>query len=60
MLILVLDSCGSSCGVGVFRDGVSLAQKQEHMERGQDGRLMPMVTAVIEQAGCRFSDIDRI
>jgi tRNA threonylcarbamoyladenosine biosynthesis protein TsaB len=33
---------------------------QEHMERGQDARLMPMVVAALAQAGHAFSDLDRI
>ncbi len=60
MRILVLDSCGSSCGVGVFQDARVLAQAQEHMERGQDARLMPMVVEALKQAGCDFSGLDKI
>lgn len=60
MFILVIDSCGSSCGVGVWRDGKMLVRSEEHMERGQDGRLMPMVVEILAKANCDFSDIDRI
>jgi tRNA threonylcarbamoyladenosine biosynthesis protein TsaB len=60
MLILVLDSCGYSCGVGVFREGAALSRESERMERGQDARLIPMVVAALEQAKCEFSDLDRV
>ncbi|MFA4995398.1 MAG: tRNA (adenosine(37)-N6)-threonylcarbamoyltransferase complex dimerization subunit type 1 TsaB [Bdellovibrionales bacterium] len=60
MLILVLDSCGSSCGVGVFKDGRLLTCLQERMERGQDASLMPMVEAVMKKAGVAYADIDKV
>jgi tRNA threonylcarbamoyladenosine biosynthesis protein TsaB len=60
MLILVLDSCGSSCGVGVFEDEKTLACAQENMQRGQDARLMPMIVAALAQTGRDFSDLDRV
>jgi tRNA threonylcarbamoyladenosine biosynthesis protein TsaB len=60
MFILVIDSCGSSCGVGVFKDERLLARLQERMERGQDGCLMPMVEAVMKKAGVAYADIDKI
>jgi tRNA threonylcarbamoyladenosine biosynthesis protein TsaB len=60
MLILVIDSCGPSCGVGVYKDGNPLARLEEFMERGQDARLMPMVVEALKEAKAEFSDIDRI
>ncbi|MDD4617456.1 MAG: tRNA (adenosine(37)-N6)-threonylcarbamoyltransferase complex dimerization subunit type 1 TsaB [Alphaproteobacteria bacterium] len=60
MLILVLDSSGSSCGVGVYRDGRALLRLEESMQRGQDARLMPMVMEAMAKAGCDFPDLDRI
>ncbi len=60
MHILVIDSCSSSCGVGVFKDGKQLVRLHENMERGQDGRLMPMVVEALKKAECGFSDIDKI
>ena len=33
---------------------------QERMERGQDGRLMPMIVEALAKAKCDFADIDRI
>jgi len=62
MLILAIDSCGSSCGVGLFKDGQMLTCAQERMERGQDGRLVPMIVEALAKAKTKteFSDIDRI
>jgi len=60
MRILTLDSCGSSCGVGVWLDGRLLAFRLERMERGQDARLMPLVCEAMKGAACGFSDLDRI
>jgi len=60
VLILVLDSSGASCGVCVWRDGQVLSRAEEHMQRGQDARLMPMVMEAMAQAGCAFSELDRI
>ena len=60
MIILVLDSCGPSCGVCVWQDGTIRAEKTEKMERGQDARLMPMVVETLAQAGITFQSLDRI
>ncbi len=60
MLILALDSCGASCGASVWQDGRVLAQAQERMQRGQDARLIPIIVAVMAQAGHNFSDLDKI
>jgi tRNA threonylcarbamoyladenosine biosynthesis protein TsaB len=60
MLILSLDSAGPSCSACVWRDGVVLAQVVEHMERGQDQRMMPLLLDLMQQAKIEFSDLDRI
>lgn len=60
MLTLVLDSCGSSCNVGIWQDGMMLARAEENMERGQDARLLPLALSVLEESGKTFSDLDRI
>jgi tRNA threonylcarbamoyladenosine biosynthesis protein TsaB len=60
VLILVLDSCASSCTVGVWQDGIILAQASENMERGLDARLLPLVLSVLEKSGKTFDDCDRI
>jgi tRNA threonylcarbamoyladenosine biosynthesis protein TsaB len=60
VLILTLDSCGSSCATGVWQDGNILVETTEHMERGQDARLIPMVMDVMERSKKTFADLDRI
>jgi tRNA threonylcarbamoyladenosine biosynthesis protein TsaB len=44
----------------VWRDGEILSRAYEHMQRGQDARLMPMIVAVVEQAKVAFSEFDKI
>ncbi|MDD3030017.1 MAG: tRNA (adenosine(37)-N6)-threonylcarbamoyltransferase complex dimerization subunit type 1 TsaB [Alphaproteobacteria bacterium] len=60
MRLLVFDTCGASCAVGVWEDGRFAARLDERMARGQDARLVPMVLSVLEQAGSSFEALDRI
>ena len=60
MLILSIDSAGSGCAAGVWRDGSMLAQLDERMERGQDRRLVPLTQNVLTQGGVGFTDLNRI
>ena len=60
MLVLAIDSCASSCGVGVWLDGSWLFRSKEEMSRGQDARLLPMIMEAMGGANKSFSDIDRI
>ena len=60
MLILSLDSASHGCSACVWQDGRVLATAQESMERGQDRRLIPLVQAVMRQAGYNFAQLDRI
>lgn len=60
MLILAIDSCASSCGVGVWFDGRWLSRLHEDMERGQDARLIPMIVDAMKAAQREFSDLDRV
>lgn len=60
MLILALDSAGSSCSACVWRDGTVLAETSEPMERGQDQRLMPLLLELMQKANVTFPDLDRI
>lgn len=57
--ILVLDSAGAGCSVGVLAAGQRFVIS-ERMAGGQAERLMPMVEAVIRDAGLSYSDIDAI
>ncbi len=60
MLILSLDSAGSGCSACVWRDGDILAEASEHMQRGQDQRLMPLILEVMKQANAEFDALDRV
>ncbi|MDD3370737.1 MAG: tRNA (adenosine(37)-N6)-threonylcarbamoyltransferase complex dimerization subunit type 1 TsaB [Alphaproteobacteria bacterium] len=60
MRILVLDSSGSACNVGVFQDGTAVVRMSESMQRGQDARLMPMVVDALARAKTGFPGLDRI
>lgn len=58
--ILGMDTATSGCGVAVIRDGVCLARLQERMARGQSEALMPMVRAVLADAGLVPADLDAV
>lgn len=58
MLILALDSAGSACSAALWRDGVVLARRFAAMARGQSEVLVPMVGAVMDEAGIDFAAID--
>lgn len=60
MLVLSIDSAGSSCAACVWRDGKVLAAAEETMERGQDQRLMPLILEIMQKAGVDFNALDRI
>ncbi|MBR9972963.1 tRNA (adenosine(37)-N6)-threonylcarbamoyltransferase complex dimerization subunit type 1 TsaB [Magnetospirillum sulfuroxidans] len=58
MLILALDSAGSACSSALWRDGVVVARRFAAMARGQSEALIPMVQAVMDEAGCAFGQVD--
>ncbi|MBV8547996.1 MAG: tRNA (adenosine(37)-N6)-threonylcarbamoyltransferase complex dimerization subunit type 1 TsaB [Alphaproteobacteria bacterium] len=60
MLILSIDSAGNGCAVCVWQDGRVLAEAQEHMARGQDQRLMPLIEEMMRSAGKDYANLDRI
>ncbi|MFY9288961.1 MAG: tRNA (adenosine(37)-N6)-threonylcarbamoyltransferase complex dimerization subunit type 1 TsaB [Alphaproteobacteria bacterium] len=60
MLILAIDSAAGSCRACVWQDGNVLAEREEHMERGQDQRLMPMILDLLKTTKIDFSSLDRI
>lgn len=59
MIILALDSATGACSVALAEDGRVLASRSAAAERGQAEILMPMVEAVMAEAGLRFADIAR-
>jgi len=60
MLILAFDTSGPACTVALWRDGQVLATRQDLMERGQAEALMPMIAAVMGEAGITYAALDRI
>lgn len=60
MLILALDTAMAACSACVWRDGTVLAQRRDAMSRGQAEALVPMVQAVMADAGVAWGDLDRI
>lgn len=60
MIVLGLDSAGQGCGVCVWSDGTIVSEVYEPMTRGQDSRLIPMVTEALSKAKITFREINRI
>lgn len=58
MIVLALDSSTSACSAAVWRDGRVLARRLTAMARGQSEALMPMVEAVLAEAGIALKSID--
>lgn len=60
MIVLGIDTALDACSVAIVRDGETLAQISEQMNRGQAERLAPMVREAAAQAGVSFNQFDRI
>ena len=64
MLVLALDTSGPACAAALARrDGPSLqivAARSEAMERGHAERLVPLVGALLDEAGASYSDLSRV
>lgn len=58
--ILALDAAGAACSVALWRRGAVVAQRLEPMDRGHSERLVPMVKAVLDDAGLAASAIDLV
>jgi tRNA threonylcarbamoyladenosine biosynthesis protein TsaB len=58
MMILALDSSTSACSAALWRDGDVVARRLVEMARGQSEALMPMVAAVMAEAGLDFAALD--
>lgn len=63
-MLLAIDTAGPACAVAVARSdngGTNiLARAEEHIGRGHAERLMPMIEAVLGEAGVAFPDLTRI
>lgn len=57
-IVLALDSSTSACSAALWRNGAVLAHRLEPMARGQSEALMPMVAAVMDEAGLDFGTLD--
>lgn len=61
MLILAIDTAMAACSVALWRDGTTLAARREPMARGQAEALVPLMQAVMADAGVTdYATLDRI
>ena len=56
--ILAMDCAAGACSAAVARDGQVLARRYRAMARGHAEALMPMVEAVLGQAGAGYAALD--
>jgi tRNA threonylcarbamoyladenosine biosynthesis protein TsaB len=59
MKVLALDAATGACSAALWADGRVIGHRFAVMARGQAEALMPMVDAVLLEAGVGFADIDR-
>lgn len=59
-LLLALDTAAAGCSVALCRDDKVLADRQEEMVRGQSERLLPLVAALLQDAGLAFEDLEAL
>lgn len=55
--VLVIDTAGRACQVGVFVDGRVRRERSVEMVHGHAEALLPLVQAVAADAGVRFDDV---
>ncbi len=60
MKILAVDTALGACSVAVLDDDKVLAHRLVVMERGHAEALAPMVREAMDEAGLRFSQLDRL
>ncbi|QUD86435.1 tRNA (adenosine(37)-N6)-threonylcarbamoyltransferase complex dimerization subunit type 1 TsaB [Phenylobacterium montanum] len=60
MKLLALDTCLDACSAALRTDAAVVAAITEPMRRGHQERLAPMVAELMDGAGWRFGDLDRI
>jgi len=58
--LLALDAAGSACSAAVWCDGRLAARSFAAMRRGQSERLVPMIQAVMAEAGLDFAALDAV
>ncbi|MEO0036333.1 MAG: hypothetical protein RLZZ501_2356 [Pseudomonadota bacterium] len=60
MIVLAIDASTSACSAALRRDGRIVAHRLTAMARGQSEALLPMVAAVMAEAGQDFAGLDLI
>ncbi len=60
MTVLAFDTATAACSAAVWRDGALLSRRFADMPRGQSEALMPMIMAVMDEAGLAFADLTLI
>lgn len=60
MIILAIDTALGACAAALLEDGRVRAAQSVAMLRGHAEALMPMIAAVMDEAGAEFSDLDRV
>ncbi len=60
MLILAIHTAGPACELALMRDGETLSELREEMQRGQDARLPLLAQNILESAEAQLSQLDRI
>jgi len=58
--LLAFDTAGTACSAAVWRGGAVRARRFEIMSRGQSERLVPMIEAVMAEAGIAYPALDAI
>jgi tRNA threonylcarbamoyladenosine biosynthesis protein TsaB len=58
--VLALDAAGSACSAALELGGRIAARRYAEMEHGQAEALIPMVQAVMAEAGAAYADLDLI
>lgn len=58
--LLAIDTVGAACAAAVWRDGALAASRQEAMRRGQAERVLPLVEAVLREAGVTYGALAAI
>lgn len=60
MLVMALDTSLQRCSVAILRGEVVVARAVEDMARGHAEHLAPMAARVLDEAGLRIADLDRV
>ena len=60
MIVLAFDTSAAHCAAALFSGNRIVATRSEVMSRGQAERLMPLVQAMLTEAGSGWTELDRI